>query len=141
MLTQTDINYIRERLIKKFDPDKIILFGSQARQDSDKNSDVDLLVLTEPNGKRRKLMTEMDRALRGLNYARDIVILSTKEYERDRVIAGTIARYAALEGKIIYERGWLKSNFQIRNLWKFIVISVIRVQFMNEILLFWHLNG
>ncbi len=105
MLTQTDINYIRERLIKKFDPDKIILFGSQARQDSDKNSDVDLLVLTEPNGKRRKLMTEMDRALRGLNYARDIVILSTKEYERDRVIAGTIARYAALEGKIIYERG------------------------------------
>ncbi len=104
MLTQTDINYIRERLIEKFDPDKIILFGSQARQDSDKNSDVDLLVLTEPNGKRRKLMTEMDRALSGLNYARDIVILSTQEYERDRAIAGTIARYAALEGKIIYER-------------------------------------
>lgn len=43
-------------------------------------------------------------SIRGLNYARDIVILSTEEFERDKEIVGTIARYAYLEGKVLYER-------------------------------------
>jgi predicted nucleotidyltransferase len=104
MLSIEEIEFIKERLIKKFDPQKVILFGSQARQDSDIHSDVDLLVLTNPNGNRRKLMIEMDRELRGLNYARDIIVLSTEEYDKDKSIVGTIARYAFLEGKVLYER-------------------------------------
>jgi hypothetical protein len=46
----------------------------------------------------------MDRALRGLDLARDIVVLTPEEYERDRAIPGTIARPAAQEGKCLYER-------------------------------------
>jgi len=102
MLTEKDIEFIKEKLAEKFKPENIILFGSQARMDSDKNSDIDLLVITNPNGNRRKLMVEMDRALKGLNYSRDIIILSPAEYEKDKLIAGTIARYAFREGKIIY---------------------------------------
>jgi predicted nucleotidyltransferase len=103
MLNELEISLIKKRLKEKFNPDKIILFGSQARSDSDERSDIDLLVLTNPNGNRRKLMVEMDRALKGLNYARDIVILSSEEFERDKNISGTIARYAYLEGKVLYE--------------------------------------
>lgn len=102
MLSTKEIEFIKEKLTEKFNPEKVILFGSQARMDSDKNSDVDLLVITNPNGNRRKLMVEMDRALKGLNYARDIIILSSNEFERDKLIAGTIARYAFKEGRIIY---------------------------------------
>ncbi|KAF0152861.1 MAG: DNA polymerase beta domain-containing protein region [Ignavibacteria bacterium] len=104
MLSQNELDFIKTRLSLKFDPDKVILFGSQAREQDDKFSDVDLLVLTNPNGSRRKLMLAMDRELRGLNYARDIVILSTEEFERDKDIVGTIARYANKEGKVIYAR-------------------------------------
>lgn len=104
MLSKDDIEFIKERLIKKFDPQRVILFGSQAREDADANSDVDLLVLTNPNGNRRNLMLEMDRELRGLNFARDIIILSDEEFNRDKLISGTIARYAYLEGKTLYER-------------------------------------
>ena len=103
MLTTKEIDFIKEQLTKKFNPEKVILFGSQARMDSDKNSDIDLLVITNPNGNRRKLMVEMDRALKGLNYARDIIILSATEFEKNKLIAGTIARYAFQEGRIIYE--------------------------------------
>jgi len=103
MLSTKEIEFIKEKLTEKFRPEKVILFGSQARMDSDKNSDVDLLVITNPNGNRRKLMVEMDRALKGLNYARDIVILSSIEFEKDKLIAGTIARYAFKEGRIIYD--------------------------------------
>lgn len=102
MLSTREIEFIKEKLIEKFQPERIILFGSQARMDSDKNSDVDLLVITNPNGNRRKLMVEMDRALKGLDYARDIIILSSIEFQKDKFISGTIAHYAFKEGKIIY---------------------------------------
>ena len=107
MLNTKEIEFIKEKLSEKFKPEKVILFGSQARMDSDKNSDIDLLVITNPtcpfgNGNRRKLVVDMDRALKGLNYARDIIILSSTEFENDKLIAGTIARYASKEGRIIY---------------------------------------
>lgn len=104
MLANQEKEFIVNRLVKKFDPDKIILFGSQARSDSNPQSDVDLLILTNRNSNRRKLTIDMDKVLKGLNYSRDIIILSLDEFERDKLIAGTIARYAYLEGQILYER-------------------------------------
>lgn len=103
MLKTSEIEFIKKRLIEKFNPAKVIIFGSQARMDADNKSDVDLLIITKINGSRRKLMVEMDRALTGLKYARDIVILSAVEFEKDKLIAGTIARYASREGRLIYE--------------------------------------
>jgi len=80
---------------------KIILFGSQAKGTADDRSDVDLLVICPIKGPRRGKMVAMDRSLRGL--ARDIVLLTPEEFERDRLIPGTIARPAWQEGKILYE--------------------------------------
>lgn len=92
------------RLVNNFTPQKIILFGSRARGTADPRSDYDLLVICDFRNNRRTLMTQMDRALRGLGLARDIVILTPEEFERDRRIPGTIARPAAQEGKVLYER-------------------------------------
>jgi predicted nucleotidyltransferase len=92
-----------ERLVERFEPTRIILFGSQARGTADERSDVDLLVVCPiPNG-RRELMVAMDRALGGLGIARDVVILTPEEFERDRHIPGTVARPAALEGQMLYD--------------------------------------
>jgi predicted nucleotidyltransferase len=92
------------RLVERFQPDKIILFGSRARGTADERSDVDFLVVMPVRGQRRRIALEMDRALSGLGFARDFVILTTEEYETDRWIPGTIARPASLEGKVLYER-------------------------------------
>jgi predicted nucleotidyltransferase len=104
MISDDVLSEIRERLVSRFHPDKIILFGSQARGTSDKRSDIDLLVICRFKGKRRKLMVEMTRALIELDYAFDVVILKPKEMERDRDIPGTIGRYAYKEGKTVYEQ-------------------------------------
>ena len=97
------LSTICQRLVAGFSPQKIILFGSQARGTADERSDVDILVICPINGNRRKLMVAMDKTLKGLRLARDIMILSPEEYERDRMIPGTIARPASLEGKVLYE--------------------------------------
>jgi len=96
------------RIAEKFHPERIILFGSRVRGAADERSDVDLLVICKVTGKRRAAATEMDRSLRGLRIARDIVVLTPEEYERDKLIPGTIARPAFLEGRVLYEspRQW-----------------------------------
>jgi predicted nucleotidyltransferase len=103
MISEKVISEVKDRLVKGFHPQRIILFGSQARETADAHSDVDLLVVCPIQGNRRQLMVEMDRSLRGLPIARDIMVLTPEEYERDRHIPGTAARPAWKEGKVLYE--------------------------------------
>jgi predicted nucleotidyltransferase len=104
VISKEILTLIKERLVKGFRPHKIIIFGSQARGEADERSDVDILVVSRYNGKRRAVVLAMDRTLRGLGIARDIILLSPKEFARDRDIPGTIARPASTEGKVLYER-------------------------------------
>jgi predicted nucleotidyltransferase len=104
MISQGILDEATRRLVEQFHPVRVILFGSQARGTADDRSDADFLVVTELTARRRVLMLEMDRALRGLGLARDIVVLTPEEFERDREIPGTIARPASREGKVLYER-------------------------------------
>ncbi len=104
MISQKILDEVTRRLVDGFHPERIILFGSQARGTADDRSDADFLVITKLTASRRVLMLEMDRALRGLGLARDIVVLTPEEFELDREIPGTIARPASKEGKVLYER-------------------------------------
>ena len=103
MVAQDVLQEATRRLVESFKPVRIILFGSQARGTADDRSDVDLLVICRVEGKRRDLMVAMDRALKGLGIARDIIVLTPEEFEMDRDIPGTIARPAWLEGKVLYD--------------------------------------
>jgi predicted nucleotidyltransferase len=104
MISDETLSNVKERLVEGFHPEKIILFGSQARGTADDRSDIDILVVCSFAGKRRHLMLEMDRALGGLDYAFDIIILRPEEFRIDSLIAGTVGRYASQEGKVLYER-------------------------------------
>jgi predicted nucleotidyltransferase len=104
MVAMREIEKFGKEIGRSFEVDKVILFGSHATGQSTQNSDVDILVICPVNGNRRKLMVAMDKVLKGLGLDRDIMVLSPEEYERDRIIPGTIARPAWLEGKVLYER-------------------------------------
>jgi len=104
MVSEETLREVTRRLVDGFHPDKIILFGSQARGTADEKSDVDLLVICPVKNNRRNLILGMYNALKGISLATDIVVITPKEFELDRHIPGTIARPAWLEGKILYER-------------------------------------
>ena len=90
-------------LAARYHPERIVLFGSQARGTADRRSDIDLLVIGPVKKNRLKMMVEMSRALAGIKYAFDILLLTSREYARDKEIPGTLARYASKEGKVLYE--------------------------------------
>ena len=104
MVSENTIQEATRRLVKGFKPKQILLFGSQARGTADKHSDLDLLVVCTLDRKRRDLMVAMDRSLNGLDVARDIIVLTPEEFERDRNIPGTVARPAWREGRVLYEQ-------------------------------------
>jgi predicted nucleotidyltransferase len=106
MVADETLRLATDRLVEQFHPQRVILFGSQARGTADARSDVDLLVIcpVPPEaGSRRALMVAMDRALRGVDIATDVIILTPEEFERDRQIPGTVARPAWREGRVLYE--------------------------------------
>ncbi len=106
MIDETLLKEVTRRLVEGFHPVRIILFGSHARGTADDQSDLDLLILhtLENGGSRRELSVEMDRALRGLDLPRDIVVMTPDEFELDRQIPGTVARPASMHGRVLYDR-------------------------------------
>jgi uncharacterized protein len=91
------------RIVEKIHPERIILFGSQARGTADERSDLDLLIIARFRGKRREVVGDLYWELRDSGLAVDIILMTQEEFESERKIPGTIARPAYLEGKIIYE--------------------------------------
>ncbi|MDE2141030.1 MAG: nucleotidyltransferase domain-containing protein [Elusimicrobia bacterium] len=94
-----------ERIVRGFEPEQVILFGSYARGTETRDSDVDLLVvLPQVEGSRRKKCVDIRVALHGMGLAKDIVIRTPDELAAERSIPGTVGRAVEREGRILYER-------------------------------------
>jgi predicted nucleotidyltransferase len=94
-----------DRIVRDFDPLKVILFGSFARGDVTYDSDVDLLVVLPHVENKREMRVAIRRALRRAPVAKDIIVTTPEEIERRGDIVGTILRPALREGVTLYERG------------------------------------
>ncbi len=66
------------------------------------DSDVDLLVVVGEVDDRRALRIAMRRVVNGMGLPKDIVVLTSAEFEIKRKIPGTIAYPADREGKVLY---------------------------------------
>jgi predicted nucleotidyltransferase len=102
--TDQAIQAMVTRLVDHFDPDQIILFGSQARGTALPGSDVDLLVIMPVTGSKREKRVEMRVALHDITVPKDILLATPEEVLRDKDLVGTIIRPALLEGRVLYAR-------------------------------------
>jgi len=92
------------RIVDRFHPQKIILFGSLARGNAQRDSDADILVVMPVKGSKRKQATEIDVSLIGLDLPTDVIVVTPEELEKNRDRIGTIIYPAIREGKVLYER-------------------------------------
>ena len=98
------INELVSRIVERFRPEKIILFGSHARGTAGKDSDADILVVMPIKGSKRKKATEIDVALLGIDLPVDLIVVTPEELERNKNQIGTIIYPAVKEGKVLYEK-------------------------------------
>ena len=102
--TRALIDQMVGRIVSRYDPEKIILFGSQAQGKAVGDSDVDLLVIMRVDGTIRALTVELGVMLNDIPVSKDIVVTRPADFERRRNLAGTIEGAADREGQVLYSR-------------------------------------
>lgn len=101
-IDRVTIQRMVDRVVERFGPTRVVLFGSHARGDASADSDVDLLIVMPLAGSRLAMAVEIRKALRGFGVAKDLVLLTPEEYERKKRIPGTIAWPAEHEGIVLH---------------------------------------
>ena len=104
MVDEKTIQGIAATIAEKFDPQRIILFGSQARGEAGRGSDVDLFIEMDLTAPRLQLAREMRRAFAVYPCAMDIVIYTPAETKKWARAGASLAATVLREGKVLYER-------------------------------------
>ena len=102
MLDQTILDNIISRIVEVADPERIILFGSAARGDMNRHSDVDLLIVKE-GADPLDLMGQIYQNLNGVGAAVDAFVVTPQAVERYKNSHALIIKPALQEGKVVYE--------------------------------------
>ena len=104
MTTAELIPVMVDRIAEQFHPIRIILFGSQARDDTTEFSDVDLMVVLNHISNKYQTTIEILDSLKDLPISKDIIVVTPGEIEREGDVVGTITYEALRGGKVMYEK-------------------------------------
>jgi predicted nucleotidyltransferase len=94
------IKKITQQFIDRYNPDKLLLFGSQAKNTTKPNSDIDLCVIIKVDDK-HMLLTDMYLHIES-NMPFDIVLYSPGEWEQCVTDPTSFAYHISKEGILLY---------------------------------------
>jgi predicted nucleotidyltransferase len=98
------IRAVVKQIAEKFQPEKIILFGSYAYGNPRPESDVDLLVVMETSLRSRQQRLEISRALSPRPFPLDIIVRTPEELEKRIALGDIFLREIVTQGKVVYEQ-------------------------------------
>ncbi len=99
---QKEIEDITRQIVKKYKPEKIILYGSFASGEPTKDSDVDLFIVKRTKKKRTQRHLEIDRMLLDRTLPLDILIYTPEEIKNRLSLGDFFIENIINQGKIIY---------------------------------------
>jgi predicted nucleotidyltransferase len=99
---QEEISNITQQIIEKFEPEKIVLFGSAARDERSSDSDADFLIIKKDTpfyGSDR--IRELSRLIER-NIPVDFLIYRPEEFEKRLKMGDPFLKAIIKEGKVLY---------------------------------------
>ena len=104
-ITPQLIDYIVKKIVKAIDPKKIILFGSYARGDYKKDSDLDLFIIKDGDHNSRMMRRKIDGLLWGREFSLDLFVRKTEEVDWNFRAKNPFYIYHIFkDGKVLYEK-------------------------------------
>ena len=97
-----ELDSIVQRIVDVFHPLRIILFGSAARGEAGKDSDIDLLVVMPEGTSRLATAEKMYMRMFGISAAVDFLVATPSDLERNRDNIGLVYRTILQEGRELY---------------------------------------
>ena len=97
------LSQIVARLVEAFQPERIYLFGSMARQDFHADSDIDLMVVVPDSVPERLCRSRLAyQALRGTGAAAEVLIWRRSAFEERLQLKASLPSTSLREGRLLY---------------------------------------
>ena len=96
--------FIRERLSKVFDIEKMVIFGSRARGDAKPDSDWDVLVITDSDIPFIKRQSFALRQIGQRNFSLDLLVYTPQEASEASSLLGSALYWAEKEGRVVFAK-------------------------------------
>lgn len=103
MISQAQIEEVKNRIVNKFHPEKIILFGSYVEGNPTEESDLDLLIIWQTDLARKERRPLFTRELRDLKIPMDILVYTPQEIDFWSDTPLAFVSQIVKEGKVLYE--------------------------------------
>lgn len=98
------LDEVVRRIVEVAQPEKVILFGSSVRDETNIHSDLDVLVITSKHVHRGQLTEEIYLNLFGVGQAVDVIVATTEDIENYQDNPYLVIQPALNERKVLYER-------------------------------------
>ena len=103
-VTPETLREVVRRILAAGSPSRIVLFGSQAREEARPDSDLDVLIVEDSDLPRYKRAPRYLRALVGVFPAKDVVVWTPQEIAAWSEVPNAFVTTALREGKTLYAR-------------------------------------
>lgn len=98
------IRAIAEKIVREYQPEKIILFGSHAWGMPGPDSDVDLFIVKESTESPFDRIRAVKRMIYGSGVATDVLVYTPEQTEQRRAIGDPFIRRILERGRTLYVR-------------------------------------
>ncbi|MBI2591166.1 MAG: nucleotidyltransferase domain-containing protein [Candidatus Brennerbacteria bacterium] len=102
-ITEKTIRDVTDKIVREFQPDKIILFGSYAWGTPTEDSDVDLFIVKETKNT-RELAREIDGSIFPRPFPIDLIVYKPEQIEKMEKIGDFFIRNILRRGKTLYAK-------------------------------------
>jgi predicted nucleotidyltransferase len=102
VISEEIVKKIVRRILKVYQADRIILFGSAATGRMTPDSDIDLLIVRKGVKDKLTESVRINEALRGMGFPFDVIVMPLKRFEETKNYIGGLAYPAHKYGKVIY---------------------------------------
>jgi uncharacterized protein len=104
-MTTEKVAQIVQVIVDGYQPEKVILFGSYARGEGTKDSDLDLMIIKETDEPYNHRSQKVRSLFSPYPCAMDLFIYTQKEFERLKNYKSLLPHIALNEGIVMYDRG------------------------------------
>lgn len=102
-ITEEKIKEVAQRVADRFNPEKIILFGSWAEGRANSDSDVDFFIVKDTDGSTRELAREINSFIFPRPFPIDILVYKPEQVEKSINNGNFFVRDIIKNGKILYD--------------------------------------
>lgn len=102
MVSASRIHTYVQEVVRQFDPERVVLFGSHASGTPDSDSDVDLLVVMRHRGPAVEQAAEIRRSIRA-GFPLDIIVRSPEAIRKRLNLGDGFIREILEKGKVLHE--------------------------------------